>query len=101
MRTDLEDPGMRFVLTALRAVHSAWRRARRHSGGLGIALLSVVIPGCAQPGLRADALAAAAGFARMEVAGANFRHVAFVSADAGLEAPIWVFIEGDGVPWIN
>jgi hypothetical protein len=57
--------------------------------------------GCGGLRVRADEVAAAAAFARTTVRGTQFLHVAYSAEDAGSRAPIWVYIEGDGVPWIN
>src|SRR6185295_751731 len=65
-----------------------------------IAILAGTLAACAHPGLRADSVAANAGLERIEVTGQTFRHIAYVGATHGAQGPVWVFIEGDGIPWI-
>jgi pimeloyl-ACP methyl ester carboxylesterase len=57
--------------------------------------------GCGGQRLRADDLAAAAAFTRTTVRGTQFMHVAYSAESSASQAPLWVYIEGDGVPWID
>ena len=77
--------------------------ARRSAAGwiLSAGLATWLAAGCGGPWVRADDVAAAAGFAGTTLRGASFDHVAY-SVDGGdAHAPVWVYLEGDGVPWIN
>ena len=57
---------------------------------------------CGTPPARIDALAARAGLARATVPGAGFTHVVYTdAASTSIDAPIWVYIESDGTPWID
>ncbi len=56
--------------------------------------------GCATPGERADRVAAGLAFDRLLLAGEPYSHVAyFKPGDAG--APLHVYLEHDGIPWIG
>lgn len=56
--------------------------------------------GCAAA-VKADRYAATQGFARTLVEGAGFRHVVYANSRAARpDAPLNVYIEGDGAPWI-
>lgn len=66
-----------------------------------VAMLACLTSGCTGPALRADAIAATAAFVRTTVQGMPFEHVAYTAHNAEPTAPLWVYIEGDGVPWIN
>lgn len=62
----------------------------------------LVAAACSLPAARFDALAEQAGLVRAVVAGAGFAHLVY-SAAAGADdrGPVWVYIEGDGTPWID
>ncbi|MEO8137846.1 MAG: alpha/beta hydrolase, partial [Betaproteobacteria bacterium] len=66
-----------------------------------LAILAGALAACAQPGSGPDALAANAGLVRIEVNGQAFRHLAYAGAADNEQGPVWVFIEGDGIPWID
>lgn len=56
---------------------------------------------CGGSRVRADAIAAAAQFDRATVQGTQFAHLIYSAAAGDSSAPLWVYIEGDGVPWID
>jgi dienelactone hydrolase len=59
---------------------------------------ALLLGGCATPSEHADRLAARGGFTRVLIEGSGFDHVAYERfAPSG---PLFVFIEGDGVPWV-
>ena len=57
--------------------------------------------GCTGRRIVADDLAAAAAFTKSTVRGTEFTHVAYSADGGGAQSPVWVYIEGDGVPWID
>jgi hypothetical protein len=62
---------------------------------LGAALLC----GCANPGRRADALAASLDFSKQIESGSGFRHVVYRNARPIRDGILHVYIEGDGTPF--
>jgi pimeloyl-ACP methyl ester carboxylesterase len=68
----------------------------------GWLIAALICSGCAGAVVRADRYAAAQGFEKAVVEGADFRHVVYRNARAGRVGPalINVYIEGDGAPWI-
>jgi hypothetical protein len=59
-----------------------------------------VAAACVNPASRAARNAAAAGFGAIQLQGRPFSHTAFFR-DSGSGGPLWVFIDGDGSPWIR
>ena len=55
--------------------------------------------GCASNPAPADGIAAGAALAKRIVLGHPFRHVTYVAG--GGTGPVWIYIEGDGIPWLN
>src|SRR5437763_14584088 len=63
-----------------------------------LCLAMIALAGCASVARPPGDIARAAGFAKQIVEGAGFRHIVYAaSGESG--APVWVYIEGDGVPW--
>ena len=60
-----------------------------------------LLQGCATPTERADSFAASHGFSRAVVRGAEFRHVVFRNANHDDSQPLHVYIEGDGIPYLD
>jgi hypothetical protein len=68
----------------------------------GASLISVLFLGaCAAPGDRIRDLAHRRGFTTYELEGEGFVHRAYASTPTHDAGPLWIFIEGDGRPWIN
>jgi pimeloyl-ACP methyl ester carboxylesterase len=61
---------------------------------------SIALLGCATPQRRADTIAAAAGLQPLWLNGSRFRHYAYFR-DQPSPRRLWVFIDGDGSPWIE
>ncbi|QHE94773.1 alpha/beta hydrolase [Pandoraea fibrosis] len=85
----------------------SWRKAwfdRRGLGWLGVSLLGVVsvMSGCASldRNAHADALAQPAGLRREVLAAGDFRLTTF-SRITRPDAPLRIYIEGDGLAWIS
>ena len=65
-------------------------------------LLALFLAGCATNALRIDRLAATLGMSRSVVEAGGFRSLVFVrGVPAAQDAPLAIFIEGDGVPWLG
>ena len=79
------------------APRPAWGLAPALALGIAAALAAAAA-GCAGPRARADAVARAAGFTREEVVAGAFVLTAF-SRIHRPDAPLDVYIEGDGVAW--
>jgi pimeloyl-ACP methyl ester carboxylesterase len=58
------------------------------------------MPGCATPQRRADKIADAAGLRPLWLNGPRYRHYAYFR-DQAESHRLWVFIDGDGSPWIE
>ena len=96
---------------AMTAAAAGARRCRRDWTGVvrpglaGCLLLGAVATwlagGCGGQRLRADDIAATAAFTRATLRGTEFVHVTYSAEGSGARAPLWVYIEGDGVPWID
>jgi len=65
-----------------------------------LCLAVVFAAGCASVARRGNEIASAAGFTKEVVQGARFRHVTYASRGTAA-SPVWVYIEGDGIPWRN
>lgn len=61
----------------------------------------VVASGCASPAKRIDAVAERAGLTREIVIGTMFRHLVYTRASASNESTWTIYLEGDGLPWLN
>ncbi len=59
-----------------------------------------VAAACVNPASRAARSASSAGFDAIQLPGQPFSHTAFFR-DPGNSGPLWVFIDGDGSPWIR
>ncbi len=70
-----------------------------------VILLALLSGACTTPAARNDSFAAASGFTRQIVTGADFSHLVFMAnkrADTRNEKSLWhVYIEGDGTPWVR
>jgi hypothetical protein len=75
---------------------SALRCVRRAA----LLVLAGLAGGCAAPPTSVADIAAGAGLERRIVAGERFRHVVF-TARGEQAGPVWIYIEGDGVPWLT
>jgi pimeloyl-ACP methyl ester carboxylesterase len=65
-------------------------------------LLALFLAGCTTNALRIDRLAATLGMSRSVVEAGGFRSLVFVrGVPAAQDAPLAIFIEGDGVPWLG
>ena len=84
--------------TAAMTADVGWKRTCCRVLCTAAALLAC---GCTGRHIVADDLAAAAAFTRSSVRGTQFTHVAYSADGGGARAPIWVYLEGDGVPWID
>jgi dienelactone hydrolase len=63
---------------------------------------AVLLAACASPSQRIDREAARAGLTRSVVQGTGFRHVVFATSGTGSASQeLTVFLEGDGIPWID
>jgi len=67
---------------------------------LGALLAALIVTGCAASIERAETIAARSGLARQVVEGAGFRHLVYETA-AAAAGPLWIYIDGDGVPWLT
>jgi hypothetical protein len=66
-----------------------------------LCLAATLTAGCATPPPRADDIARTAGFTRAVMPGAGFRHITYRSMAGPADAPVWIYIEGDGIPWVT
>jgi pimeloyl-ACP methyl ester carboxylesterase len=65
-------------------------------------LLALFLASCSTNAIRIDRLAATLGMSRSVVEAGGFRSLVFVrSVPAAQDAPLAIFIEGDGVPWLG
>ena len=62
--------------------------------------LIVTLIACSTPIRRADRIAAAGGLQRLWLAGLRFHHVGYYRPQPS-HARLWVFLDGDGSPWIR
>lgn len=64
--------------------------------------LVLVVGGCTSPTPRARAYAQRHGMTAMELQGTRFQHEVFAKPDGSADsATLYVFIEGDGSPWVD
>ena len=64
-------------------------------------MICIVVTGCATPTERIEQLAGEHGFARLELEGRGFRHVAFATDLAISSEALHVYVEHDGSPWLE
>lgn len=76
------------------------RRARAAARIALLLAVTIALLGCATPEQRADKIAAAAGLQPLWLNGPRFRHYAYFR-DQPAAHRLWVFIDGDGSPWIE
>jgi pimeloyl-ACP methyl ester carboxylesterase len=60
-----------------------------------------LLAACASPAKRIDATAAHAGLSRALVQGTSFRHVVYTRATDSNDSTWTIFLESDGLPWVN
>jgi len=75
---------------------------------ISIVLLALLSCACSTPTMRNNAFAAASGFTRQVVPGADFSHLVYIAKTNAKNRTetrddnVWhVYIEGDGMPWIR
>jgi pimeloyl-ACP methyl ester carboxylesterase len=67
-----------------------------------ILLLALFLAGCSTNAIRIDRLAATLGMSRSVVEAGGFRSLVYTrGVPAAQDAPLAIFIEGDGVPWVG
>lgn len=66
----------------------------------GVVVAAAMLAGCAAEAPRADAIAIDARMVRRIVAGDGFRHVVY-EAGGSAAGPMWIYLEGDGMPWLT
>jgi hypothetical protein len=76
------------------------RRARAAACIALLLAVSMTPLGCATPEHHADKIAAAAGLRPLWLIGPRYRHYAYFR-DQPASHRLWVFIDGDGSPWIE
>jgi hypothetical protein len=74
-------------------------RMRAIACAFGVFSSALVGGGCATRSPSADDIAAAAAFTKRIVAGQPFRHLTYATGDG--TGPLWIYIEGDGRPWLT
>lgn len=67
----------------------------------GLLLMYAALAGCASPAARIDSAALRAGMTREVVPGTTFRHVVYARQSATSDATWTVYLESDGLPWVN
>ena len=66
---------------------------------LGLALLMLVLAGCASPAARVDRLAEQSGLTPAWVEGEGFQHRVYRKPGETRQGPVHIYIEHDGLPW--
>jgi hypothetical protein len=67
-----------------------------------ICMIALLLSSCGTPAVRPDLLADALGLERIELRGTLFVHTAYrVTLERSTGTRLWVFIDGDGRPWVN
>jgi len=61
----------------------------------------ILLAACASPGERIDSVAARAGLVREIVQGTSFRHVVYTRGSGAMGSTWTVYLESDGLPWVN
>src|SRR5688500_17229367 len=64
-------------------------------------ILVLLLAGCASPAARIDATAQRAGLTRDVVQGTTFRHVVYTRGASSSDATWTIYLESDGLPWVN
>ena len=64
------------------------------------AIVALLLAGCATAIERADSIAARANLGERVVDGAGFRHRVYETGSVA-GGPLWIYIEGDGIPWVT
>ena len=86
------------VATARMITDVDWKR----TGLLALCTAAAMLAcSCTGRHIVADDLAAAAAYTKVAVGGTQFTHVVYSAGGGAPHAPVWVYIEGDGVPWID
>ena len=63
-------------------------------------IAGLIVAGCAASIERAESIAARAELDRHVIEGVGFRHLVYETR-AAAAGPVWIYIEGDGVPWLT
>lgn len=66
-----------------------------------LTLALFALTACASPASRIDATAQRAGLVREIVRGTDFRHVVYTRAMSSSDARLTIYLESDGLPWVN
>src|SRR5919198_227756 len=66
-----------------------------------VSLIMLAANACSSPAIRFDTEAARLGYTRTVVRGTEFLHVAYLKGKQQAKEAIHVYLEGDGLPWIN
>ena len=83
---------------------SLWYTTHVHPNFTRILILGTtwaVLAGCSSVPARFDAIAERGGLERLTIVGTLFDHIVYASAQTSDAGPVWVYIEGDGTPWID
>jgi hypothetical protein len=68
---------------------------------LVLSLIMLAANACSSPAIRFDTEAAHLGYTRTVVRGTEFLHVAYLKGEQQAKETVHVYLEGDGLPWIN
>jgi hypothetical protein len=68
---------------------------------IALLIMCTAVAACGSPAARIDATAESAGLTREIVQGTSFRHVIYARQAAPLDATWTVYLDSDGVPWID
>jgi hypothetical protein len=66
-----------------------------------VSLIMLAANACSSPAIRFDTEAARLGYTRTVVRGTEFLHVAYLKGEQKAKEAVHVYLEGDGLPWIN
>jgi hypothetical protein len=66
-----------------------------------VSLIMLAANACSSPTIRFDTEAAHLGYTRTVVRGTEFLHVAYLKSKQQAKEAVHVYLEGDGLPWIN
>ena len=68
---------------------------------LVLSLIMLAVNACSSPAIRFDTEAAHLGYTRTVIRGTEFLHVAYLRSKQQAKETVHVYLEGDGLPWIN
>ena len=66
-----------------------------------LSLIMLAVNACSSPAIRFDTEATRLGYTRTVVRGTEFLHVAYLKSKQQAKEAVHVYLEGDGLPWIN